>query len=198
MLDRVRIRTLREAGHTLEEIATAVGVGKRSVQRILKEPPITDVASALTPRSQGIGRPSRVARFRGEVDRILEAEPSLPTIEVLSRLRGMGYAGGKSALYELVKLVRPAKPTAPEVRFEGVPGEFSQHDFGSVRVGYADGTSEKIRFFASRLKYSRWTHVALVPSEKVEPVMSKYSSDSQALAAEVIRKSAPARIMAVY
>ncbi len=40
MLDRVRIRTLREAGHTLDDIATTVGAGKSSVQRILKEPPI--------------------------------------------------------------------------------------------------------------------------------------------------------------
>ena len=40
MLDRVRIRTLRDAGHTLEEIAATIGVGKRSVQRILKEPAI--------------------------------------------------------------------------------------------------------------------------------------------------------------
>ena len=39
MLDRVRIRTLRDAGHTLEEIAATVGVGKSSVQGILKPPP---------------------------------------------------------------------------------------------------------------------------------------------------------------
>ncbi len=38
------------------------------------------------------------------------------------------------------------------VRFEGMPGEFSQHDFGSVSVVYGDGTSEKVHFFASRLK----------------------------------------------
>jgi hypothetical protein len=28
---------------------------------------------------------------------------------------------------------------APVVRFEGLPGEFSQHDFGEVRVRYHDG-----------------------------------------------------------
>ena len=56
MLDRVRIRTLREAGHTLEEIAATVGVGKRSVQRILKEPTIQCQESAPTPASRGVGR----------------------------------------------------------------------------------------------------------------------------------------------
>jgi len=171
MLDRVRIWTLREAGHTLEEIAAAVGVGKSSVQRILKEPPITSPESAPTPQSRRIGRPSRVATLRDEARRILEAEPSLPTVEVLSRLRGLGYTGGKSAVYELVRGVRPEKGQAPQIRFEGVPGEFSQHDFGSVNVTYANGACEKIHFFASRLKYSRWTHVVTVPDEKVEPLI---------------------------
>lgn len=171
MLDRVRIRTLREAGHTLAEIAATVGVGKRSVQRILTEPRIQCPESAPTPKSRGVGRPSRVDGFRRDVERILDEAPSLPTVEVLSRLRSLGYSGGKSAVYELVKAIRPPKRESPEVRFEGVPGEFSQHDFGSVTVTYADGATEKIHFFASRLKYSRWTHVAIVPNEKVEPLI---------------------------
>jgi transposase len=112
-----------------------------------------------------------VEALRSEVERILEQEPSLPTVEVLSRLRSLGYAGGKSAVYDLVRFVRPKKSQGPEVRFEGVPGEFSQHDFGSVKVAYADGSVEKIHFFASRLKYSRWTHVVTVPNEKVEPLI---------------------------
>jgi len=171
MLDRVRIRTLRDAGHTLQEIVATVGVAKRSVQNILKEPPIPSVESAPTPRSRRVGRPSRVEALQGEVERILEAEPSLPTVEVLSRLRSLGYTGGKSAVYEWVRSVRPKPGQSPEVRFEGVPGEFSQHDFGSVNVTYADGAGEKIHFFASRLKYSRWTHVVTVPDEKVEPLI---------------------------
>lgn len=171
MLDRVRIRTLRDAGHTLEEIAATVGVGKRSVQRILKEPVIPDPESAPTPVSRGIGRPSTVGVYQDHVEGILKEEPTLPTVEILSRLRGVGYTGGKSAVYALVKAIRPPKTASPEVRFEGVPGEFSQHDFGSVKVTYAEGSSERIHFFASRLKYSRWTHVVPVPDEKVEPLI---------------------------
>jgi hypothetical protein len=78
MLDRVRIWTLRQAGHTLDQIATAVGVGKRSVQRILKEPPIRSPESAPTPASRRIGRPSRVEALQDRVEVILQVEPSLP------------------------------------------------------------------------------------------------------------------------
>ena len=171
MLDRVRIRTLREAGHTLAEIAAVVGVSRSTVQRVVKEPVITSVESAPTPRSRGIGRPSKVELFRSQVERILSEEPSLPTVEVLHRLRGLGYEGGKSAVYDLVRKIRPRKREAPEVRFEGLPGEFSQHDFGRVKVTYADASYETVHFFASRLKYSRWTHVVTVPNETVEPLV---------------------------
>jgi hypothetical protein len=37
-----------------------------------------------------------------------------------------------------------------------------------VHVGYQDGTEEIVHFFASRLKYSRWAEVTLVPDEQVE------------------------------
>jgi hypothetical protein len=59
----------------------------------------------------------------------------------------------------------------PLVRFEGLAGEFSQHDFGEVDVRYQDGTSCRVHFFASRLKYSRWAEVALVADEKVETLV---------------------------
>lgn len=61
-------------------------------------------------------------------------------------------------------LVRPD----PLIRFEGLPGEFSQHDFGQVDVEYVDGATQRIRFFASRLKYPRTIRVSLVPDETTE------------------------------
>jgi hypothetical protein len=76
MLDRVRIRTLRAAGYTLEEISATVGVAKRSVQNILKEPPFKSLESAPTPASRGVGRPSTVETCLGHVERILKEEPS--------------------------------------------------------------------------------------------------------------------------
>ena len=57
------------------------------------------------------------------------------------------------------------------MRFEGLPGEFSQHDFGQVEVRFIDGTRERIRFFASRLKWSRWVEVTLVIDEGTETLV---------------------------
>ena len=88
----------------------------------------------------------------GLVETWLEDDHALPGIEILCRLRDEhAYRGGKRAVYELVRWLRPPA-VAPLVRFEGVPGEFSQHDFGQVDVRYTSGVIERVHFFASRLK----------------------------------------------
>jgi putative NADPH-quinone reductase len=73
-------------------------------------------------------------------------------------------------LYALVASVRP-KETKPLIRFEGLPGEFSQHDFGEVDVTFLDGASRRIHFFASRLKYSRFICVSVVKDQTVESLV---------------------------
>jgi hypothetical protein len=67
--------------------------------------------------------------------------PVLASLEILRRVREAGYQGGKTALYDLVASLRP-KPAKPLVRFEGLPGEFSQHDFGEVEVQFRNGTNQ--------------------------------------------------------
>src|SRR6201996_6575158 len=92
------------------------------------------------------------------------------SLELLRRARLKGYAGGKSAFYELVASLRP--PVAqPVVRFEGLPGEFTQHDFGHVDVRFVSGAIRRVHFFASRLKYSRHVEVTLVSNEQTETIV---------------------------
>jgi len=178
-MSRHRVQLLRAAGKSVRQIVAATGLSRRSVQRIGREPQIETPEDLLAAQERGVGRPSVVERWRDQLVALLAAEPELPTVEILHRLREQGYAGGKTALYELTQELRP-KQTTPLVRFEGVPGEFSQHDFGQVHVRYLDGTTEKIRFFASRLKYSRWMDVRLVADEAVESLVRSMLSGFEA------------------
>ena len=57
---------------------------------------------------RGVGRPSTVAEFAPQIGDWLRAEPMLSGAEVLRRVRLVGYRGGKSALYELVRRLRLA------------------------------------------------------------------------------------------
>jgi transposase len=167
MLTRHAIQVLRSAGHTEKEIAELTGVSEREVRRIEAEPAVTETGDAGQAKKRGVGRPSKVVDFERQIQALLEEEPTIRTVEVLRRLRGDGYDGGKSAVYELVRSLRPAD-TRLMMRFEGLPGEFSQHDFGEVKIAFLNGEHETIRFFASRLKYSRWVAVTIVADQRVE------------------------------
>jgi len=135
-----------------------------------QESPVGHVDDAAERTKRQIGRPSTVQNFRKQVVGILAETPDLASLEILRRVREAGYPGGKTVLYDLVASLRP-KPAKPLVRFEGLAGEFSQHDFGEVEVEFLNGTRQPIHFFASRLKYSRWVRISVVQDEKVETLV---------------------------
>lgn len=170
MTKRLAVQVLRDAGHSQSEVAAQLGVSEQAVRRIEREQRVESLDDAAERRRRGIGRPSKVEKYRERVVRMLQNEPELPTLGILRRVREDGYRGGKSVLYELVAAHRPAS-SRPLVRFEGVAGEFCQHDFGHVEVRFVDGKRKRVHFFASRLKWSRWTEVAVVPNEQVETLV---------------------------
>jgi len=170
MVKRHEIQVLRRAGHALVEVARLAGVSQSTVQRVEAEPAVASFEAGRERERRRIGRPSKAEPFRALLVAALAKEPHLLAVELLRRAKLGGYDGGKSALYELVKELRPEKPR-PVVRFEGLPGEFSQHDFGQVDVHFLDGAKRRVHFFASRLKYSRWVQVSLVSDERVESLL---------------------------
>jgi transposase len=170
MLKRHEIQVLRRAGHTWDQVAALTGVSVGTARRVAAEAGVTTVDSAAERARRHIGRPSTAEAYREVLVQALTEQPAVKSVELLHRARLAGYAGGKSALYALAQALR-VRTVAPLVRFEGLPGEFSQHDFGEVWVTYQDGREEKVHFFASRLKYSRWVEVALVPDERVETLV---------------------------
>jgi transposase len=58
------------------------------------------------------------------------------------------------------------------VHFERLPGKFTQHDFGHVKIAFMNGC-KTIHFFVSRLKYSRWAAVSDVSDEVVETLVRR-------------------------
>ena len=174
LLKRHEIQVLLNAGHTQAEVASLAKVSERSVRRIAAEAAVEHVDDRQERVERRIGRPRKVDRFRRLVEQLLketdEDRAPLRSVEILRRVRLDGYDGGKTALYELVAELRP-RHTRVMMRFEGLPGEFSQHDFGQVRLRYLDGTQAVVRFFGSRLKWSRWAAVDLVDGEDSETLV---------------------------
>lgn len=170
LLERHKIQVLLDADFSAPEVARRMGASLDTVRRVQREKEITHTDDRIEHRERRIGRPSKTVAFTDKVAAWLREAPELPTQELLRRAKEVGYAGSKTAFYALVAGVRPPK-AAPVVRFEGLPGEFSQHDFGHVDVTFVDGRKKRVHFFASRLKYSRFVAVSLVQNENVETVI---------------------------
>jgi transposase len=167
LLKRHEIQVLLRAGFAPTDVARRTGASDDTVRRVRDEDAVEHVDDAAEHRARHIGRPSKTAAFADKIADWLREEPELPTQELLRRATEAGYSGHKTAFYALVAVTRP-KRAAPIVRFEGLPGEFSQHDFGQVDVAFVGGRKKRVRFFASRLKYSRFVAVSLVEDERVE------------------------------
>jgi transposase len=71
---------------------------------------------------------------------------------------------------ELCRKLRPKAYAEPIVRFEGLPGEYTQFDFGEANVQVGDSVV-RVQFFAARLKYSRFMHAEIVPDQQAETLV---------------------------
>ena len=67
---------------------------------------VNDGAPRPWMQARGVGRPSTVAPFSPQIEAWLRESPALSGAAVLRRAREVGYQGGKSALYELVRRLR--------------------------------------------------------------------------------------------
>lgn len=174
----------RNAGLDPDRIQRLTGVPPRSQRRIIHEEAMSAMLKTEFRERPGPGRPSDLApALRQQIDAVLAAEPAMKGAELLRRLRSEhAYQAGKDPVYRYLRQHRPAPPPpAPVVRFEGVAGEFAQHDFGTITVAYTDGTTETLTFYAGRLKYSRALHVCLVDGEGAEPFLRGLESFAAAL-----------------
>lgn len=176
LLKRHEIQVLLKAGFAIAEVAERAHVSSATVRRVQGEDSVAHVDDKAAHAARSIGRPSKAAPLASRIRGWLEEEPDLPTLELLRRAKEHGYTGKKTAFYALVVGLRPPRG-APIVRFEGLPGEFSQHDFGHVDVRFVDGRKERVHFFASRLKYSRYARVTLVTNERVETIVRCLARD---------------------
>ena len=100
-----------------------------------------------------------------------ENNVNITAIEVLRRAKEWGFEGGRSQMSELVKRLRPERRKEPVVRFDGLPGEYAQFDFGECVVDFTATGKQRVQFFGGRLKYSRYMHVVLVDNQQSETLL---------------------------
>jgi transposase len=171
MIDRHAVQALVKSGLSTKDIAAQMGISKRSVQRIATEPPVTQSDDVRARSARRVGRPPLPDLVRQRLRELIAEDPQAPPLELLRQLREEGVTLGESTFYRVLRLEKEKLPSELMVRFEGVPGEFAQFDFGVADVRLLDGRTKRIHFAAYRLKHSRWISVVIVPDERVESLV---------------------------
>jgi transposase len=155
-MERSAIQHLAKRGKSQRQIAEELGHSRNTVARALREP--VDRAPA---RRQ---RPSRVDPYKPRIEGWLKEGWTI--VRMLEEVRAdpaNPYTGGRSVFSEAVRRIRLTQRQAAAdvpVRFEGLPGEYLQVDWGEVRAFPFSARAPATRYFlACRLKYSRWAWV---------------------------------------
>lgn len=166
-MDRVTVKSLKKRGFSNIRIAEEMGLHRNTVARLLTEPADKGyqrraVDNAATPYEESI---------RGWLERDV---PVKRMLELAREDKVLPYDGGKSAFYEGVKKLRKSwklEKAERWSRFEGLPGEYAQVDWGEVRqLPFKDGPVKRY-FLAVRLKFSRAVFVKWTKDMKLETLL---------------------------
>ena len=128
-MERSTIYYLKQKGWSNVQIAEFTGHHRDTVARVLRE----EVEKKPKTRE----RTSAVAIFDAQIAQWLDQNLSVIRMLELARANtDHPYAGKDTAFYDYVRKLRRVRKQTPgnlALRFEGVPGEFLQIDWGEVR-----------------------------------------------------------------
>jgi len=167
-MDRSAIKSLRKRGKSYNEIAAQMGCDRKTVKRILET--ATDEKYR---RESTTG--SRVDRFKPQILEWIGREVPVQRMLELAREGDKPYDGSRTAFYARVRMFREAweaKRAERFVRFEGLPGEYAQIDWGEMRNFPFLRESGLTRYFlAVRLKFSRLVYVEFTDNMTMETLI---------------------------
>ena len=154
-MERSTVQVLVKRGISQRQIAKELGRNRRTVARALREP-VEQGAAKRVWRSQ-------VDVYRQRIEQwVADGLPVVRMLELVRSDADVPYAGSRSQFGEMVRRIKRERDhgqavLAVPLRFEGLPGEYLQVDWGEIRAfPFTQGTPGTRYFLACRLKYSRW------------------------------------------
>ena len=166
-MERSTIHLLHKRGKSQREIASELGRSRSAVARALSEP--------VDRRPSGRRRKSSVDAFREQIAEWLKQGLSGVRMMELARedpehpYSGCGSVWRAAVRRERLRVLHEQAVVDVPIRFEGLPGEYLQVDWGEIRhFPFTQQTPVTRYFLACRLKYSRWTWVVFTDNMRQE------------------------------
>jgi transposase len=169
-MERATIHYLKQKGWTNTQIAEFTGHHRDTIAKVLKE--------GMEPTPQKRERTSAGAVFEEQIAGWLDKTLSVKRMLELARAdQEHPYTGSETAFYDYVRKRRRARKQTPAnaaIRFEGMPGEYLQIDWGEVRERPFTSSNQVPQtryFFAARLKDSRYMYVSFQKDMREETLL---------------------------
>ncbi len=152
---------------SIREIARRTGHDRKTVQKAIR--------SEAPPSYARAPRGSKLDPFKGEVERLLEADPRIPGTRVRELLSELGYAGGKTILDDYLRELRPRYLPRPRTFQRTIyrPGEIIQVDLFGLKhpVPVGHGQTRKGWVVLATLAFSRAIAGAVIFSKEPPDVL---------------------------
>ena len=165
---RSTIKCLKKKGVTITEIARLTGHTRKTVRRVLQEP--TDKEYQRSNMTSIVDK-----HYKEDIKRWIRQD--IPVKRMCEKARedeDHPYEGSTSNFYDRVRKIREEVETEEDavVRFETIPGEQLQVDWGEANIDYDEDEETTEYFFAARMKHSRYMYVEIREDMKLETLIN--------------------------
>lgn len=168
----MQIKFLAQQGMQKAKIAERLGISRQTVYNHLNR-----TEPFPKPREK---RASKLDPFRDHIRARLERF-DLPATTLLRELQAMGYEGGLTILREFVRPLKAEFIRRVTERFETLPGQQAQIDWGECGTIEVDGERRKLYAFVMVLGYSRMMYARFTTSTRLPVLLACLSRAFQVL-----------------
>jgi len=153
---RFMIKDLYRKGVTISEIARQTGHDRKTIRAVLQGP-------IQPPAQKRKAKSSKLEPFRPYLEQRIQ-DGVLNCNKLLVELRSQGYQGGRSLIKNFVQPYRSAPRQRTTVRFETLPGQQAQVDWGYFGFIEHAGQRRRLYAFVMTLGWSRMLYVEFTVS----------------------------------
>jgi transposase len=159
----VMIKHLQQQGVPIRAIARQLGIDRNTVRRALRR-------QGLPKYTRTSLRASKLDPFKPYLERRLMECPELSAVRLCQEIQAQGYAGRCSILRDFLRPLRQERRRLGQltVRFETVPGEQGQVDWGHFGTILHQGQRCPLYGFVMVLGYSRALFVQFTTTQRLE------------------------------